>query len=261
MRAGRATVGFQQFIPSPALTEMAAIAGFDWVWLCIEHGSAAIGTELENLIRTAEGVGLTPIVRVTHNEYSTVMRCLELGAKGVLVPRVRTPSDVEQAVEWVKYPPQGSRGMCTLTRAYGYGAREFVPEDVNEETIVMLIIEQMEAIERLDDILLVPGVDCAIFGAGDLSLELGLWQRVSHGDPEALEVLHGYRRRFIEACRRHRVAAGDLISDAAKTPSMLAEGVTVFASSADTALIQGALASLVQQFRRMSMEVQSKAQL
>ena len=250
MRTGKTLVGFQQFIPSPTLTEMAGYAGFDWVFLCTEHGSLTIGTELENLVRVAQGMEMTSIVRVTHNDYAILMRCLEAGANGVMVPRVRTRADVEQTVDWVKYPPMGTRGTCGWTRVYGYGTRPAPPERVNEETIVMLLMEQVEAFDNLDEILSVPGVDCAMFGAGDLSMELGIRPRMLEGDPEALEILNGYRRRFVEACRRHGVAVADIIRDFAIVPDLAKEGVTVFASLPDTALIQKAMTTVVQETRQ-----------
>ena len=243
LHSGRVLVGFQQFLPYPALTEM---AGFDWVWLCTEHGTLTIGTELENLTRTAKAMGLTSVVRVTHNDYSIVLRSLELGANGILVPRVRTRADVEQAVEWVKYPPMGTRGICGLTRLYDYGTRSRAPEEMNDETIVMILIEQVNAFDRLDEILSVPGIDCAMFGGGDLSMELGLRSRLDDGDPGAQEIIDGYRGPFIEACRRNGVAMAEIIRDVAKVPAMIDEGVTVFASLPDMALVQGTLTGVVQ---------------
>ena len=246
LHSHRILVGFQQFLPYPALTEMAGFAGFDWVWLCAEHGSLTIGTELENLTRTANAMGLTSIVRITQNDYSLILRSLEMGANGILVPRVRTRTDSEHAVEWVKYPPMGTRGICSLTHLYGYGTLARSPEDMNDETIVMVLIEQVDAFDRLDDILSVPGVDCAMFGGGDLSMELGLKMRMDEGDEEALEILEGYRRPFIEACRRNGVAMAEIIRDVSKVPPMIEEGVTVFASLPDTAVIQRTLTGLVQ---------------
>lgn len=252
MRAGRPVVGFQQFLPSPALTEMAGLAGFDWVWLCIEHGSPAIGTDLEDLTRTCDGMGMTSIVRITQNDYPIIQRCLDLGANGVMVPRVRTRAEVEYALDCVKYPPLGTRGICGITRVYGYGARSRAPEVVNDETVVMLIIEQREAFDDLDGILSVPGVDCAIFGAGDLSLELGIRDQVQRGDPEALAIIKGYRDQFIESCRRHNVAMGEPIADLTKLPAMIEDGMTVLASRPDGALIMGAMTAVVQETQRAS---------
>ena len=252
VHSGRPVVGLQQFLPYPALTEMAGFAGFDWVWLCAEHGSLTIGTELENLTRTAKAMGLTSLVRVTHNDYAIIFRCLELGADGVLVPRVRTREDVERVVGWTKYPPMGTRGICGITRLYGYGTLPRSPEEMNDETVVMALIEQVDAFDRLDDILSVPGLDCAMFGGGDLSMELGLKTAMDQGDPKALEIIEGYRRPFIEACRRNGVAAADIIRDVAKVPAMVEEGVTVFASLPDTGLVQRTLMELVQGTRRAS---------
>ena len=251
LRTGKVVVGFQQFLSSPTLTEIAGVAGFDWVFLCTEHGSLTIGSELENLIRTADGMDMTPIVRVTHNDYSIILRCLELGAKGVLVPRVRSREDVEQAVEWVKHPPLGKRGICGFTRNYRYGRTVVVPEQVNEETIVMLLIEELEAFDDLDGILSVPGVDCAVFGAGDLSMQLGIPQELPKGDVEATESLNQYRRRFAESCRRNNVPIGDILKDADSLPSLIEEGVTVFISLPDMGLIQNTLTAVVQGARKV----------
>ena len=259
IHAGKIVVGFQQFLPSPALTEMAGLAGFDWVWLCTEHGTPSIGTDLEHLIRTADGVGLSSIVRITHNEYSIILRCLEMGATGIMVPRVRNRADVERTMEWVKYPPLGKRGICEITRVYGYGTRQLSPEDVNNETVVMLIIEQVEAFDHLDEILSVPGVDSVMFGGGDLSLELGIRRRVLDGDPEALEIVNGYRRQFIEVCRRHNVPMAEPVGDVTKIPAMVEEGMTVLASSPDAGLILGAMAAVVKGARQVSAQVGARA--
>lgn len=259
IHAGKIVVGFQQFLPSPALTEMAGLAGFDWVWLCTEHGTPAIGTDLEHLIRTADGVGLSSIVRITHNEYSIILRCLELGATGIMVPRVRNRAEVERTMEWVKYPPLGKRGICEITRVYSYGTRQRTPEDVNNETVVMLIIEQVDAFDNLDEILSVPGVDSVMFGGGDLSLELGIRQRVLDGDPRALEIVGEYRRRFIEVCSRHNVAMAEPVRDVARIPVMVEEGMTVLATSPDARLILGAMTAVVDGARQASAQVGTRA--
>jgi 4-hydroxy-2-oxoheptanedioate aldolase len=257
LRTGKVVVGFQQFMSSPTLTEMAGIAGFDWVFLCTEHGTLTIGTELENLARIADARGMTPVVRVTHNDYSIIMRCLELGAKGVMVPRVRSRAEVEQAVAWVKYPPLGTRGICGYTRGYSYGQVEPEADRVNDETIVMLLIEEVEAFDHLDEILSVPGVDCAVFGAGDLSMQLGIRQDMSRAGSRALDTLKTYRRQFAEACRRHKVAVGDIIRDLAYMPGLVQEGVTVFASLPDMGLIQGTLSALVKGARQAAVRERS----
>ena len=246
LRSGQTVLGIQQFLPSAAITEMAGLAGFDWAWLCIEHGAAAVGTDLENLIRTCDGVGMTSIIRVINNEYSIVQRCMDLGADGVMIPRVRTRADVELAVEFVKFPPMGKRGICGVTRAWDYGERSPAPEALNDETIVMLLIETPDAVDNLDDMLTVPGLDCVIFGQGDLSLELGIRDAVVRGDPQAKEVVAGYRRRFLDACRRHGVPMGQPIADLKQLPGFVEEGMTVLASRTDIGMIMGSFKELVQ---------------
>lgn len=249
IHSGKVVVGFQQFLPEPALTEIAGLAGFDWVWICTEHGTPAIGSELEQLIRTADGAGLPSIVRVTHVDYSVIFRSLELGATGIMVPRVHARSDVERTMEWVKYPPLGKRGICPSNLVYGYGARSPSPADMNNETVVMLLIEQAEAFDNLEDIVSAPGVDCVMFGGTDLAMELGIRQRILEGYPQALGVIDGYRRRFLEVCRRHNMPMAQPVRDLTTIPAVVEDGITVLASTPDASLILGAMEGVVKGVR------------
>ena len=259
IHSGKVVVGFQQFLPEPALTEIAGIAGFDWVWICTEHGTPAIGSELEQLIRTADGAGLPSIVRVTDIDYSIIFRSLELGATGIMVPRVHNRSDVERTMEWVKYPPLGKRGICPYNRLYGYGAWSPSPDEMNDETVVMLLIEQAEAFDNLEEIVSVPGVDCVMFGGTDLALELGIRKRVLEGEPQAKGVIDGYRRRFLEVCRSHNMPMAQPVRDLTTIPTVVGEGITVLASTPDASLILGVMEGVVKGVRAASEKVGVRA--
>ncbi|MBI4233897.1 MAG: hypothetical protein HY686_05590 [Chloroflexi bacterium] len=225
-------LGFQQFTPSPTITEIAGLAGFDWMWLCIEHGGAALGTDLENMIRAANAVDVVPLVRVSDNEHYIIMRSMELGAKGIILPRVKTREDVERAVDAATFG--GSRGICPVSRAHWYGAEPLPLRERDEETIVIALIEQKEAVDNLDEILQVKGLDCAFFGSADLSLSLGIWDRVQRRDEEALGILDRCRQRWLAACRRHGVPMGQIPRDPDDAIRLINEGITVLGSSPDT---------------------------
>lgn len=222
---GEVVLGFEQFSPSPTVTEIAGLAGFDWVWLCIEHGTAGLGTDLENLIRAAVAVDTVPIVRITDNEHFIITKCLDTGAKGIMVPRIKTRADLERAIESAKY--SGTRSMCPSGRAYWYGSERIAASEVDAQTIVIAIMEDKEAFDNLDEILQVPGLDCAFFGPGDLSLSLGLHEKVRQGDKEALAIIESYRKRLVAACRRRGIPTGDSAQSPDHAIRLIEEGVTV----------------------------------
>lgn len=225
IRNGEVVLGFEQFIPSPTVTEIAGLAGFDWVWLCIEHGTAGLGTDLENLIRAANAVDTVPIVRITDIEHSIITRCLDMGAKGLMIPRIKTRADLERAIESATY--RGTRSMCPSGRAYWYGAERTPPSEVDAQIVIIAIMEDKEAFDNLDDILQVPGLDCAFFGPGDLSLSLGLNQKVRQGDKEALETIESYRKHLVTACRSRGIPTGDSAQSPEHAIRLIEEGVTV----------------------------------
>jgi 4-hydroxy-2-oxoheptanedioate aldolase len=186
-------------IPSPALAEMAGHAGFDFVILDNEHGPAGLETT-ENMIRAAACGGVAPLVRVSGAIRQEILRALDLGAAGVQVPQVNTAEQARLVVDAAKYPPQGNRGAAFSPRAAGYGffggPRHL--EDSNAQTVVVTHIETVEAVENLDAMLAVEGIDVWFIGPTDLSVSMGY-----PGQPAHPEV-----RATIESCIARIAAAG-----------------------------------------------------
>jgi 4-hydroxy-2-oxoheptanedioate aldolase len=232
---GKVVIGLQQFTPSPVITELAGRAGFDFVWICCEHGPTGYGTELENMVRAANAADVVPIVRITENEPWMIMKCLDAGAKGIIVPRVKTREDVARAVRACKYPPQGERGCCSASRSFWYYGQS-VSRDLqtaNEEVIVMIIVEQREAVENIRELLQVEGLDAVLFGHGDLSVEMGLRERLEAGDPEAVAILKEARGRVLGACKELGVPFGQLVYSHEDAERAIAEGATVLNTQPD----------------------------
>ena len=167
--------GLSIMFPSPQMVEMAAGLGFDWVLIDCEHGS--IGLEsVEHLIMAAEAARLTPIVRPPSKAAKEIQQVMDLGAMGVQVPHVITADDARGAVAAVKYHPQGSRTMAAGIRAQGYGlsmGSDGYIEAANRETLVCVQIEDAEALENVDEILQVEGIDVFFIGPSDLSQSMG----------------------------------------------------------------------------------------
>ncbi len=167
--------GLSIMFPSPQMVEMAAGLGFDWVLIDCEHGSISLES-VEHLIMAAQAAGLTAIVRPPSKAPREIHQVMDLGAMGVQVPHVITADDARGAVAAVKYHPQGTRTMAAGIRAQGYGlamnSDDYI-EMANRETLVCVQIEDAEALENLDEILKIEGIDVFFIGPSDLSQSMG----------------------------------------------------------------------------------------
>jgi 2-keto-3-deoxy-L-rhamnonate aldolase RhmA len=201
LQAGQPVIGTMLIeIRQPAVMQLLANAGFDFVIIDNEHGAFNIET-IADLSRTAKYVGLTPLVRVPEMTYPYIAQSLDAGAQGVVIPRIYHPDQVREAVQMTRYPPEGMRGSA-LTRGYTNFKSGVVSEiiaTVNEETLLIIQIETREALESVDEIVSIPGVDAAFIGPNDLSIALGLPGQIDSPEVEAAI------ERTIAACQRHQV--------------------------------------------------------
>ncbi len=186
LMSGKVVVGMSEHTGSPVIAEIMGIAGFDFVYIDTEHTPFGLET-VENLVRASDSVGTTPIVRVYENDPHLIMRVLDTGAQGIVVPGIRSSEDARRAVEACRYPPEGSRGVCAGVRAVGYSLDSWGAKtrNANKDTLVQIIIENREAVNNLDEILAVSGVDVISFGSGDYSQDVGLTR--NHPDVEAVK--------------------------------------------------------------------------
>jgi len=210
--AGEPAFGCSIMIPSPQMVEMAGHAGFDWVLVDMEHGTIGLETA-ELMIMAAEAVDITPIVRPPGNSAALITAAMDRGAAGVQVPHVNSVEDARRAVAAVKFGPGDYRGLAAGTRPDRYGLAEAMPEFVqrsNEESLVCIQLEHASAIDNLDALLEVEGVDIFFIGPSDLSQSMG-----HPGNPQAEPV-----KSAIEQSLAKIVAAG-------KTPGMPAAGHNV----------------------------------
>ncbi len=185
LKAGKLVVGMSDHTGSPAIVEIMGMAGFDYVWIDTEHTPFGMET-VEELVRAADSVGATPIVRLYENDPHLIMRTLDTGSKGIIVPQIRSAEDAQKAVQASRFPPEGSRGMCPGVRASGYllsSWNNYWPQ-ANKDTLVVVIIENRQAVNNLDEILSVPGVDAVIPGPADYAQEVGL--PVNHPDVDVV---------------------------------------------------------------------------
>ncbi|PYM48647.1 MAG: hypothetical protein DME16_10650 [Candidatus Rokuibacteriota bacterium] len=182
--AGKAAFGVMCTFPSPPVVEMLGHLGFDWILLDNEHGSITVDTA-EACIVAAELTGMAPIVRPVGNKAEIIAPFLDRGAWGVQVPHVNTADEARAAVDAVKYGPEGHRGIFSGGRPAGYGFKGATADyarEANRQTLVCLMLEEVEAIENLPDLVTVPGVDVYFIGSGDLSQSMGHTGQPTHPD-------------------------------------------------------------------------------
>lgn len=186
---------------------MLANLGYDFVFIDMEHSAYGLQPTAD-MIKVARLAGTVPLVRVPDLAYNVIAPVLDAGAMGLMLPRVETRQQVEQFVSFMKYPPLGVRG-ATAGRGnteYGGTSPQELVRYLNENTMVILQIERKVAIENIDDLLSVPGVDAAVIGPFDLTISLG---EDSTGSPRVDEAIG----KVVEAAKRHGVASGIHIAE------------------------------------------------
>ena len=169
--------------------------GFDAMWIETEHGPVS-WEQIGDMSRACDLWGMSSIVRVNANEPWLITRTLDRGATGIVVPHVSTRAEAEKAMQSAKYAPIGYRGMFGGRRSYG--VTDYFKK-ANDETIVVVLIEEMQAVENLDEILKVDGIDSFFVAAGDLSQSMGYVMQMDH--PEVLKVVDQSIRKIAAAGR------------------------------------------------------------
>jgi 2-keto-3-deoxy-L-rhamnonate aldolase RhmA len=193
---------------SPTVVQVIAQAGYDFLFIDTEHGPYSLETAAD-LVRVARLVGLVPLVRVPDAEYHLLVRPFDLGAQGIMIPRVETRAQVEKIVESTLYPPLGKRG-CSVDKGHndflGQSTWSFA-EEANRENLIILQIERQRAVEDIDELLSVPGVGAALIGPNDMSLDMGL----RSGD--MLAALEAPIQQVLDACLARGIPCGIHIGD------------------------------------------------
>ncbi len=208
LKAGEVVFGSEIMFPSADVVEILGFAGLDFVYMDMEH-SATSHESLAHMIRAAEIGGATSLVRIPQSvpgQYpGVILRILDLGAMGVIVPHVDTRAEAQAVVDAVKYGPEGKRGMFDVGRQAGYGFSmpgvEYVKR-ANEELMVVVMIESVEGLANLDSILAVDGIDVVQIGSSDLSQSMGF--RGDLAEPAVLAAID----RIVAETRRANVAVG-----------------------------------------------------
>jgi 4-hydroxy-2-oxoheptanedioate aldolase len=179
MNEGKIAAGMGLFSGDPVFIELMGNTGFDFVFIDTEHTPFSATREVENLVRTADAVGMSAVIRVAANDEIVIRKCFEFGVDAVAIPHARTAEEVRRMVASAKFPPQGVRGAASDCRAAGYGAapdfdwQEYVARS-NKETMIIPMAEDAEFFDNIDEIMEVEGVSSFLFGPTDLAMSMGI---------------------------------------------------------------------------------------
>jgi 2-dehydro-3-deoxyglucarate aldolase len=245
MKQQELTIGSWITMGNTSVAEIMANAGYDWLTVDMEHSAITINCAQE-LIRVIELCGVSPLVRVGANDPNLIKRVMDSGAHGVIVPMVNSRQDAEKAVGAVKYPPHGFRGVG-LARAQKYGVGFDDYKEWNAaESIVIVQIEHIQAVENFDGIISVPGVDGFIVGPYDLSGSLGIPGQFDHPDMRAA------LNKVQEASKRTDALAGYHVVPPEVAPfhQAVSEGYRFIAHSLDILLLGSACRNLIKTVRK-----------
>lgn len=237
-RAGKQTVGAWLSLSNTHSAEAMARAGFDWLCVDLQHGLLDYG-DLRHMLPALATTETTPIVRVSGNDPREIMKVLDAGAMGVIVPLVNNRAEAAAAVAACRYPPLGIRSFGPL-RAGMIGGRDYATQ-ANDHIACIAMIETREGIDNLESIVTTPGLGGVYIGPSDLALALGLPARGDTDDPLHLETVG----RILSTCKKHKVPVGIHTGGLAWTKRRLEAGFEFVTLNSDIGfMMQAATADL-----------------
>jgi 2-keto-3-deoxy-L-rhamnonate aldolase RhmA len=184
LREGKATCGSWVSLCSPLAAEVMGLLGFDWLLIDMEHGAGEYQTLVGQLQAIGSAGETEPIVRVQWNDPVVIKRVLDAGARGVMVPGIKTAEEARRAVAATQYPPQGMRGIASV-RGGKFGLDTTYLKDANAQIAMFLQVETRAAVQDIDAILAVPGIGVCFIGPNDLAADLGHTGEMGHADVKA----------------------------------------------------------------------------
>ena len=236
-------LGTMVTLASAASAEVLASLGFDWLFIDGEHGPL----ETRELTQILQAVShkTACIVRVPEAAEVPIKKVLDLGAHGIIVPQVNTAEQAANVVRWARYAPEGARGVG-LARAHGYGVtfREYVAA-ANREIAVIVQAEHVRAVENIEAIVRVPGIDAVLLGPYDLSASLGKMGEIDH--PDVVAAIG----RVTDACHAAGLPLGYFGVTAAAVQPYAARGYTLLVAGVDTLYLANGAKAMLEELRRV----------
>jgi 4-hydroxy-2-oxoheptanedioate aldolase len=242
-RKGRQTIGGWLSLGNAYSAELMAHLGFDWLCIDMQHG--LIGYEdLKHMLPAISTTAVTPLVRVPWNDPAVIMKALDAGAYGVIVPMINSRQEALAAVAACRYPPEGQRSFGPI-RAALYAGKGYAQE-ANSQIACIAMIETRHALDALDEIVTTPGLDGVYIGPADLALALGLAPLGDNSDPAHAAAI----TRIFETCRAHGLAVGIHTWSEAYTRRYLKQGFQFVTLGSDSGFMARMAAAELQAVRK-----------
>ena len=242
LKEGKSVIGTMvSEIRSPNIAQMLATAGFDFFILDTEHGPFSMET-VQDMALSARGAGINFFVRIpTRFGHHSLSRPLDVGAEGLLVPQVETVEEVKNIVKATRYFPIGKRGMSLrkLPNSYIKGSSKELIESANREVFIILQIESKAAIDNLEDLISIEGVDAVLIGPNDLSQDLGFPGETNH------PIVQEYIQKLADKCNRVNFPWGIHLESPSSLVPWIEKGMRLIVCSTDTSIIVDGGSSIV----------------
>jgi len=226
LNGGKVSIGTLITLNSPEVAEIFSSCGFDWLFIDMEHGTISISSA-QHIIQSMLNE-CSAVVRIPENSSVWIKKALDIGSDGIIIPLVNTEEDARCAVNSAKYPPLGSRSVG-IARAQGYGMNfiEYI-KSANNSVALIIQIEHIKAVENLDAILSVDGIDGVLIGPYDLSGSMNKLGEITDDDVQATI------KKIKEACQKHSVPYGIFVMNADEARKKVDEGYNFIAVGIDT---------------------------
>lgn len=241
LQSGELLVGTMVTLGLPEVTEILAASGFDWLFFDAEHAPLD-ALQMQRMLQGA-GPDMPCLVRLAAGNELLIKKALDIGAAGIIAPMVNSAEEAEQVVRWSKYSPLGTRGVG-LGRAHGYGLsfQEYI-DQANENVAVVVQAEHIKAVENIETIVKVNGVDAVLIGPYDLSASLGLLGQVEH--PEVVSAIDHVTR----VCHTAGIPLGYFGVSANAVKPYIERGYTLIIAGVDTLMMGQAARRLLEKIK------------
>lgn len=241
LRNNELLLGTMLTIPAPEIAEMAAKCGFDWLFMDGEHSPLST-LDWQRMLQAVAGRS-AGIIRVAARTEIEIKKVLDIGADGIIAPQVNNADEARRIVEWCKYPPQGGRGVG-LARAQGYGLdfSDYV-ESANERVAVIVQAEHIEAVDNIEEIAQVDGIDAVFIGPYDLSASMNKMGEIDH--PEVVRAIDKVTR----VCQQHDIALGYFGVTAENVQPYIDQGYSLICAGVDAGFVMQGSQEVLQKLR------------
>ncbi len=242
LAAGKVCIGATITMNSPIVAEIMSHIGFDWLWFEMEHSALNFDNVLA-MLQTTNGAAVTTVIRVPWNDKTMIKQALDIGPDGIIIPLVNSREEAEYAVRALKYSPVGERG-AGLGRAQSYGLHmgEYL-STANDEVMTTLMIEHIRAVENIDEILTVKGIDSLIIGTLDLSGSMGKLGQTNHSEVEEAV------QKVLTASKKARVPCGIITVSPEQANRRIEQGFTQIIVGIDVLYLHGGITAALEQIR------------